>query len=73
VKALAAAPVQVADPLDQILESAERHGQDSDPDHEVGDLQDALRIVWALLTPAARVKAHAAFFADHAHWDEATA
>lgn len=35
--------------------AAQQHGQDSDPDHEVGDLQDMLRAMWALLTPAQRV------------------
>ena len=29
--------------LDRIIDSAEQHGLDSEPDHEVGDLQDALR------------------------------
>lgn len=35
--------------------AAEQHGQDSEPDHEVGDLQDMLRAMWAILTPAQRV------------------
>lgn len=35
--------------------AAQQHGQDSDPDHEVGDLQDMLRAMWAILTPAQRV------------------
>lgn len=30
-----------------IVASAESHGLDSEPDHEVGDLQDALRIILA--------------------------
>jgi hypothetical protein len=28
----------------KITEAAQLHGQDSEPEHEVGDLQDALRI-----------------------------
>jgi hypothetical protein len=37
--------------LDQLLNSAKWHGQDSDPDHEVGDLQDDLREAVKFLTP----------------------
>jgi hypothetical protein len=33
---------------------AQAHGQNSDPDHEVGDLQDGLREMWELLTPEQR-------------------
>ena len=32
--------------LSQILSAAARHGRESEPDHEVGDLQDALRACW---------------------------
>lgn len=32
-----------------ILTSAERHGKDSEPEHEVGDLQQALAIAWEVL------------------------
>lgn len=35
--------------------AAQQHGEDSEPDHEVGDLQDMLRAMWAILTPAQRV------------------
>lgn len=37
-----------------ILKSAENHGRDSEPDHEVGDLQDALSIAWELLDEKGR-------------------
>lgn len=37
------------DGFDKILEFAELHGTDSEADHEVGDLQDALQIAWELL------------------------
>jgi hypothetical protein len=32
------------DLYEKIIEAAQQHGRDSEPDHEVGDLQDALRI-----------------------------
>lgn len=37
--------------LNAILRAATEHGQDDDPDHEVGDLQAALSIILPLLTP----------------------
>ena len=40
--------------LDKLLASAKAHGENSEPDHEVGDLQDALRIAWDLLDEAKR-------------------
>lgn len=39
------------DGLQLVLKAAEQHGKESEPDHEVGDLQDALHVVWDLLTP----------------------
>lgn len=42
------------DGYNAILKSAEKHGSDSEPDHEVGDLQDALSIAWELLDEKAR-------------------
>lgn len=53
------------DLLQDILQAAEQHGNDSDPDHEVGDLQDALRLAWAALTTAQREHVHRDFFAEH--------
>lgn len=35
--------------IERLLELAALHGLDSEPDHEVGDLQDLLRAVWKLL------------------------
>ena len=40
--------------LEFIFDSAQLHGQNDDPDHEVGDLQDALRIAWELLDESGR-------------------
>lgn len=34
--------------LSQILSAAEAHGLSSEPDHEVGDLQDVIRQMWRL-------------------------
>jgi hypothetical protein len=35
--------------------AAQKHGEDSEPGHEVGDLQAFLRAAWKLLTPEQRV------------------
>lgn len=40
--------------LEALLRIAKQHGEDSEPDHEVGDLQDLLRPMWKLLTPDQR-------------------
>ena len=40
--------------IDLILEAATSHGESSDPDHEVGDLQDALRAAWDIMCPGQR-------------------
>lgn len=37
--------------IELCIHAAEEHGKDSEPDHEVGDLQDCLRDMWDLLTP----------------------
>ncbi|TES73098.1 hypothetical protein E2P84_22325 [Burkholderia cepacia] len=36
------------------IRAAKEHGENSEPDHEVGDLQDYLRDMWKLLTPEQR-------------------
>lgn len=38
-----------------ILNAAQAHGMESEPDHEVGDLQDALIAAWKLLSSEQRV------------------
>lgn len=38
------------------IDAAELHGQDSEPDHEVGDLQDFLRAAFSLMTKEQRAK-----------------
>lgn len=37
------------DPIEHVMEAAKIHGDDVEADHEVGDLQDLLRAMWALL------------------------
>lgn len=39
-----------------IINKARQHGEDSDPDHEVGDLQDVLREALTLMTKTQRTK-----------------
>lgn len=38
------------DLLQVLIRAAENHGMESEPDHEVGDLQDLLSMTWPLLT-----------------------
>lgn len=42
------------DLVERIVEAATLHGEESEPDHEVGDLQTALREAWKRMTPAQR-------------------
>lgn len=37
--------------IEAYLDAAKTHGEDSEPDHEVGDLQQYLRAAWAIMTP----------------------
>lgn len=41
---------------DWILETARLHAEASEPDHEVGDLQEALRVAFAFLTESEQAK-----------------
>ena len=45
--------------LEALLAAAEEHGLESEPDHEVGDLQDLLRACWSRLGEADRAALHA--------------
>jgi hypothetical protein len=40
--------------VEHLINVAQKHGEDSEPDHEVGDLQDILRATWKVLTPFQR-------------------
>jgi hypothetical protein len=51
--------------IETMIEDAERHGRDSDPDHEVGDLQALARVLWGALAPDARAR----ITADWRTWD----
>ena len=42
------------DLLEKLLATARAHGEESDPDHEVGDLQAVLASCWRRLTEAQR-------------------
>lgn len=47
--------------IEQIIDAARAHGEDSDADHEVGDLQEVLRACWSAMTPKARTSVRAKF------------
>lgn len=38
------------------IDAATQHGEDDDPDHEVGDLQTYFRVAFGLLTPEQKVE-----------------
>lgn len=40
--------------VERVLSAAQQHGASSQPDHEVGDLQDVLRTAWSLMSPQQR-------------------
>jgi len=42
------------DLLDKLLAAAEAHGSDSEPDHEVGDLQAIIRSCWKRMSSTQR-------------------
>lgn len=42
--------------IELYIEAAEQHGKDSEPDHEVGDLQDVARKMWEIMSPGQRMK-----------------
>ena len=39
-----------------VFEAAARHGEESEPDHEVGDLQDVLAAAWELMSSEQRLE-----------------
>jgi hypothetical protein len=55
--------------IETYIKAAEQHGEDEHPDHEVGDLQDYLRVAWSLMTGEQRAKfaASADVRATYAH------
>lgn len=42
--------------VENYIEGARRHGEDDDPDHEVGDLQELFRAAYGLLSPSQRAE-----------------
>ena len=42
--------------VEHYINAAAQHGEDSEPDHEVGDLQEFLRAAWNLMSADQRVK-----------------
>lgn len=42
--------------IELCFQAALAHGKDSDPEHEVGDLQQLLRRAWEILTPGQRLE-----------------
>jgi hypothetical protein len=46
--------------IENLITAAELHGQESEPDHEVGDLQDVLRTCWRLMSGDQRRMAYEA-------------
>lgn len=42
------------DILEKLLKAADQHGEDDDPDHTVGDLQDLLRKAWSIMSVGER-------------------
>ena len=42
------------DVIEELMAKAKQHGEDSEPDHEVGDLQDLLRLLWRHANPHCR-------------------
>jgi hypothetical protein len=45
--------------IETIIERCRQHGQDDEPDHEVGDLQDVLRAAWGVMTEAQKAELQA--------------
>lgn len=50
--------------LDDIIEAASSHGNESDPSNESEDLRLALRICWSALSPSIRRRVYAKFVHD---------
>lgn len=36
--------------LERVLEAAQAHGEEDDPEHEIGDLQGVIHAMWSVLT-----------------------
>lgn len=47
--------IQEPELAERVITAAKQHGDDSEPEHEVGDLQDVVRAMWHLMAPHQRV------------------
>lgn len=54
--------------IEKLILAAQHHGEDSEPDHEVGDLQELLRACWSTMTPKAKRAVFAACGDDMLEW-----
>jgi hypothetical protein len=63
--------VSPLDIAERIIGSAEKHGKESEPDHEVGDLQDALRAAIELMTEG-QLKEMSKWADEYGLWSEQT-
>jgi hypothetical protein len=54
--------------VEKIIEAAKTHGEESEPDMEVGDLQGALRAAWTVMSPEQRKAAFEAVREDVESW-----
>lgn len=45
--------------LHELIDGAEMHGKQSDPDHEPGDLRAILQTCWSHMTPEQRARVRA--------------
>lgn len=59
-------PGKPSELIEQIIDHAKQHGEESEPDMEVGDLQEALRACWELLSPDQHTAVYAAI--EEALW-----
>lgn len=49
---------------DELLDAARRHGEEGEPEHEVGDLEEVVLACWKRLSPAQQVEVHAEIMAE---------
>jgi len=47
--------------VETLITKAQEHGEDSEPDMEVGDLQDILRRCWEIMSVGQRIKIYKIF------------
>lgn len=57
--------------LEMMLTSARRHGEESEPDTEVGDLQALVRMLWAAASEKTRVAVAKQFSDECGDWLDA--